>query len=65
MMISGAFTDGYFVGGRPRYTIYERQTYRLEMSTEPGSAIAHKHPLDITNNEFAINAESDFDWQII
>lgn len=59
----GAFTDGYFIGGGLGYTIYEGKPIGWSVTTGVGYR-SQTSALDITNNEFAVNAESDFDWQI-
>ena len=59
----GAFTDGYFVGGGLGYTIYEGKPIGWSVTTGVGYR-SQTSALDIISNEFAVNAESDFDWKI-
>lgn len=59
----GAFTEGYFVGGGLGYTLYDGEPVNWSVTSGVGYR-SQTSRFDVTDNEFAINAESDLDWEI-
>lgn len=59
----GAFTDGYFLGGGLGYTLYEGEPLGWSVTAGLGYR-SQTNSLDVTNEELAVNVESDLDWQI-
>lgn len=59
----GAFTDGYFVGGGLGYTVIEPDPMSWNLSAGIGYR-SQTSRLDVTTEELALNAGSDFDWQL-
>jgi putative salt-induced outer membrane protein len=59
----GAFTDGWFVGGGLGYTIYEPDPVGWNVTAGVGYR-SQTSSIDVTEQEIALNAESDFDWQL-
>ncbi|MEM7730864.1 MAG: DUF481 domain-containing protein [Pseudomonadota bacterium] len=59
----GAFTDSWFVGGGLGYTVFEPEPVGWSVSAGAGYR-SQTSALDVTEEEVALNAESDFDWQI-
>ncbi|MGB6231585.1 MAG: DUF481 domain-containing protein [Litorimonas sp.] len=59
----GAFTDGYFVGGGLGYTLFEPDPIGWSLTGGLGYR-SQTSSLEVTEEEVAFNAESDFDWQI-